>query len=74
MSEETEEAKISRRREEDFYDWVHNKEQNSNYREAKEWMRDHADNGEYCWDHFDRNESQKEYEERKLEEWRGEKY
>ena len=74
MSEETEEAKISRRREEDFYDWVHDKEQNSDYREAKESMRDHADNGEYCWDHFDRNESQKEYEERKLEEWRGEKY
>ena len=72
--EETEEAKITRRREEDFYDFVHGKDQNSDYVEAKEHMRDHADKGEYYIDHFSRYETQKEYEERNLEDWRGEKY
>ena len=37
-------------------------------------MRDHADKNEYTRDHFSRNETSKEYEERKLEEWRGCKY
>ena len=72
--EETNEAKVSRRREEDFYDWVYGKDQDSNYEDKKNEMRDHADNNEYTRDHFSRNETSKEYEERKLEEWRGCKY
>ena len=72
--EETDEAKVSRRREEDFYDWVYGKDQDSHYEDKKNEMRDHADNNEYTSDHFSRNETSKEYEERKLEEWRGCKY
>ena len=33
--EETDEAKASRRREEDFYDWVHGKDQDSVYEDKK---------------------------------------
>ena len=37
-------------------------------------MRDGVDRNEYYLDHFGRNETKKEYEERKLEEYRGRKY
>jgi hypothetical protein len=71
--DETNEARDTRRREEDFYDWVEGKDQDSNYVDKKESMRDHADKNEYYHDHFDRYETKKEYEERKLEEYRGRK-
>ena len=72
--EETTEARDTRRREEDFYDWVNDREQNSDYREAKQDMRDHADKNEFYIEHFSRNETKKEYEERELEDMRGAKY
>ena len=72
--DETNEARDTRRREEDFYDWVEGKDQDSNYVDKKESMRDHADKNEYYHDHFDRYETKKEYEERKLGEYRGRKY
>ena len=70
--EETEEAKVYRRRQEDFYDWVEGKD--SNYEDKKEEMRSGVDNNEYYLDHFSRNETDKEYEQRQLRELRGKDY
>ena len=72
--EETDEARDTRRIQEDFYDWVEGKDQDSNYEDKKKEMRDAADRNEYYLDHFGRYETKKEYEERKLEEYRGKKY
>lgn len=70
--EETPEATASRRRQEDFYDQCEGRDTNSAYEDAKNELRDKRDNNEYSWDHFDRNETRKEYEVRKLKEYRDE--
>ena len=75
--EETDEAKATRRREEDFYDWVEGKDQDSDYNNKKEEMRDIADRLEYAnrdISHLERYESNKEYEQRRLRDLRGRDY
>ena len=75
MSQEaTDEERDTRRIQKDFYDWVEGKDQDSNYEDQKKEMRDGVDRNQYYLDHFGRNETKKEYEERKLEEYRGRKY
>lgn len=67
---ETPEAIASRRREEDFEDWRFDRDKNTSYEEAKREMREEKDNGYYSRDHFSTNETRKEYELRKLKEFR----
>ena len=68
--EETPEAIWSRRVEEDLEDWRFDRDKNPDYEDAKREMREEKDNGYYSRDHFSTNETRKEYEKRKLEEFR----
>ena len=68
--EETPEAIQARRIDEDLEDWRFDRDENSDYKEAKRYMREEKDNGYYSRDHFGTNETRKEYEKRKLQEYR----